>query len=344
MATINEGWYIAEPDGTTIGPLTRSEFSERRLNGGFSADALAWHVDLAEWRPLARIAITAPTRAGAASRDRAAAHVENVAAKAHDRAKPGKAERKAMRAAVQAAQAAQAVAPAARQPKPSSKTSADDGRRLLQGAALARAAARPAGAAATKPVDLAALKGKSTEAAESAARLALGMRRLVARLLDTLTLGMLGAVVLYALAFRAMPGLEWPGTGVLLWLAVFAIVPLATLSLALAGRTPAKALLGLETRTPGGGKPSFAQALQREIDVTWRGMGLGLPPLTLIAVVVAATKLSSSGESSWDQRHRLTTRAAGDAKWQPALIALVAAIYLLSTDVWLQLFTWLLTL
>lgn len=344
MATINEGWYIAEPDGTTIGPLTRSEFSERRLNGGFSAAALAWHVDLAEWRPLARITITAPTRAGAASRERADAHVENVAAKAHDRARPNKAERKAMRNAAQAAQATQSTTTATRPAKQAAKAAVDDGRRLLQGAALARAAARPAGTATAKPAELAALKGKTAEAAEGAARLALGMRRLVARLLDTLTLGMLGAVVLYALAFRAMPGLDWPGTGVLLWLAVFAIVPLATLSLAFAGRTPAKALLGLETRTPAGGNPSFAQALQREIDVTCRGMGLGLPPFTLVAMVVAATKLSSNGEASWDQRHRLTTRAVGNAKWQPALIALIAALYLLSTDVWQQLFTWLLTL
>jgi uncharacterized RDD family membrane protein YckC len=339
MATINEGWYIAEPDGTTIGPLTRGEFSERRLNGGFSAGALAWHVDMAEWRPLARIAITAPTRAGAASRDRAAAHVENVAAKAQDRAKPSKAERKALRAAAQAAQSTAPVRPAA----PAAKAASDDGRRLLQGAALARAAARPAAMPGAKPLDAATLE-KEADAKEGAARLALGMRRLVARLLDTLTLGMLGAVVLYALAMRAAPGIDWPTPGALLWIAVFGIVPLAALSLALAGRTPAKALLGLETRAPDGAKPSLVQAFLREIDVMWRGMGLGIPPFTLVAVVVAATRLSSNGEATWDQRQRLTTRAAGDAKWQPALIALIAAFYLLGTDVWMQLFTWLLTL
>ena len=69
----DHGWYIAEPDGTTFGPFSRSEFAAQRTRAGYSAQALAWHVDFSEWRPLARVAVSAQSRAGEASRERAAA-------------------------------------------------------------------------------------------------------------------------------------------------------------------------------------------------------------------------------------------------------------------------------
>ena len=65
----DHGWYIAEPDGTTFGPFSRSEFAAQRTRAGYSAQALAWHVDFSEWRPLARVAVSAQSRAGEASRE-----------------------------------------------------------------------------------------------------------------------------------------------------------------------------------------------------------------------------------------------------------------------------------
>jgi len=336
MAEPEQGWYIAEPDGTTFGPFSRGEFSLQRARGGFSAEALAWHVDFSEWRPLARIAMSGPTRAGEASRGRAAAHVDNVAAQAQSRSAPSKAERKAARQASAQSGGGGAKAKSA---------STDDGRRLLQGAALARAAARPAASSTSHPAMTPAARPggpalgnpAAVVAPESAARLALAARRLLARALDTLTLGMLGASLAWGFAWREVANFPVPNIALLLWASVFAMVPLAALSLALTGRTPAKALLGLETRTPAGGNPTFISALKREIDVLWRGMGLGIPVLGLITLVVAGTTLTNQGETTWDKRERLTTRSSGDAKWQPAVIALLVAFYLLGTDTWMQL-------
>jgi hypothetical protein len=338
----DQGWYIAEPDGTTFGPFTRGEFSLQRSRGQFSGDALAWHVDFSEWRPLARIAMSGPTRAGEASRERAAAHVDNVAAQAQSRATPNKSERQAARqATAQAAggnSAARAATRAAAKGAPKAKAmDVDDRRRLLQGAALARAAARPA--AAMTPAKSPVLPGKAptaAAAAESSARLALAVRRFLARILDTLTLGMLGACVGYGLAWREWPQLGEPEIALLLWLSVLAIVPLAAIALAAAGRTPGKALLGLETRTPAGATPSFGAALAREVDVAWRGMGLGIPLLGFVTLAVAGATLTNHGETTWDKRARLTTRGDGDARWQPALVAVIVAIYLLTTDIWLD--------
>lgn len=331
----DHGWYIAEPDGTTFGPFSRSEFAAQRARAGYSADALAWHIDFSEWRPLARVAVTAQSRAGEASRERAAARNENVAVQAQTRAAPSKSERKAARKA----QVEQRATPSPA-PRPTQKPTHDDGKRLLQGAALARAAARPPAAPAAKPVDLAALAkagGKAPAAAAGAARFGLALRRFAARILDTFTLGLLGASVAYGLAWREFEALPAPTMALLLWLSVFAMVPLAALCLAIAGRTPGKALFGVATHASGsGGNPSFASALRREADVAWRGMGLGLPPLTLIAVVVAGAKFTNEGETAWDRNNGVAVRGGGG--WvQAGLVALLAAFVLLGSDFWVSL-------
>ena len=111
----------------------------------------------------------------------------------------------------------------------------------------------------------------------------------------------------------------------------------SALCLALAGRTPGKALFGVATHASGsGGNPSFASALRREADVAWRGMGLGLPPLTLIAVVVAGAKFTNEGETAWDRNNGVAVRGGGG--WiQAGLVALLAAFVLLGSDFWVSL-------
>jgi len=56
MSSSEEGWYIAEPDGTTFGPMTRNAMSAAFQRRVHSAQALAWHVDIAEWRLLSAFA------------------------------------------------------------------------------------------------------------------------------------------------------------------------------------------------------------------------------------------------------------------------------------------------
>ena len=52
---MNNDWYVAEPDGSTIGPMTRDAVVHAAMRRQFSNEAVAWHVDVGEWQPLARI-------------------------------------------------------------------------------------------------------------------------------------------------------------------------------------------------------------------------------------------------------------------------------------------------
>src|SRR5687767_9361702 len=61
MSGMREGWFIADADGVAIGPLSRAELVAQHERGLHGVEAMAWHVEIAEWRPLERIAAaTAP--------------------------------------------------------------------------------------------------------------------------------------------------------------------------------------------------------------------------------------------------------------------------------------------
>jgi hypothetical protein len=45
-----------EPTGETTGPMTRAELTAQFRASRHGKDALCWHVDVAEWQPLARVA------------------------------------------------------------------------------------------------------------------------------------------------------------------------------------------------------------------------------------------------------------------------------------------------
>lgn len=70
---------------------------------------------------------------------------------------------------------------------------------------------------------------------------------------------------------------------------------------ALFGTTPGKWMLGVMVRDSIGEKLAFKDALWREWDVLFRGMGLGIPLVSLITGGIAYGTLTSSGETSWDR-------------------------------------------
>jgi hypothetical protein len=60
MSGMRDGWFIADADGLAVGPLSRAELVAQHQRGAHGTEAMAWHVELAEWRPLERIAAATP--------------------------------------------------------------------------------------------------------------------------------------------------------------------------------------------------------------------------------------------------------------------------------------------
>lgn len=317
MSTAKDGWYVAEPDGTTSGPMTRDELTTAQARGAWSAAALAWHVDLAEWRPLTRIGVSGSSTAPPDQR------APNPEREARAQARDAKAAR-----------------------LEDARRADDDGRRLLSHAANA-----PASAAATpkpkpkpKPMPAAtptpATGAPTAVTSEAQGRAAQGGRRFVARLVDTLTVGVLAATVFWGIAQAALIDSgrgyeELPVEALLAWLAVFALVPVETLMLATVGTTPGKALLGLRVVRLDGRKPGLAAAFARTTDLLWRGLGLGLPMITLITSVVGFSTLVNQGRATWDIRNGLRVEATPieGARWQTAVAIVIAALILLTSGV-----------
>ncbi|HET9485576.1 MAG TPA: RDD family protein [Xanthomonadales bacterium] len=324
MSATRDGWYISDADGNTVGPLTRMELVAQHTRGTHGAGALAWHVDLAEWRPLERIAAaTAPEMRAPVTTAEERADARAEARVVRDRAEKSRAE-------------------APRPPRPAKgaktgKGGGDDGRRLLAG----------------KPVDLEALKrmppaqraealkaGVAQGTAETGARASIALRRFVARVLDTLTLGLLGGSLAWAWwgnEFFASLGFPLaPEPWVLLFAAILAWIPIEALALAIFGTTPGKALLGLRVAQQDGKRASLGRAIKRGFQVLFRGLGLGIPVIGIITMIVAFARYTGQGRSSWDSDLGLEVRAEPIEawRWQAALFAGFVAFLVLSSGFW----------
>jgi hypothetical protein len=66
------------------------------------------------------------------------------------------------------------------------------------------------------------------------------------------------------------------------------------------GWTPGKWLLGISVRTAAGGPVTFAAAVRRYADLFWRGLGCGLPIVTLFTAVTAQGRLEANRNTTWD--------------------------------------------
>ncbi|MFK5955906.1 MAG: RDD family protein [Planctomycetota bacterium] len=88
-------------------------------------------------------------------------------------------------------------------------------------------------------------------------------------------------------------------TGVLhLLIALVFIEPLLLCSF---GTTPGKMLLGIHVHYRGEGKMTYSDAFTRTYKVLVRGLGLGIPVLSIFCQVYAMNQLQKYGTTSWDQ-------------------------------------------
>lgn len=314
---MNDAWYVAEPDGTTHGPMSRDEVVRAAVRNEFGAEAMTWHVDMGEWVPLAKILL----RFGRATQD--APSVAQVA----------KAQQREDR------QKQRELPPSQRTDEPG-KAHADERKRRVA------ETLRPLPTPKAPTVDPKA-------AAESAAKLGIAGKRLFARYLDVMSIGLLAAVVLVALIGDAIAWPEQlmhdggvPDTGLLLWLAFVTMLLLEAVLIATFGTTPGKTLLGLRVESRDGTKPSFAQSWSRAFSVFARGCAFGIPVLSQVAMLVAGVQTLNSGNAPWDEAQGLRVRSnpVDGGQWKIIIIAAIVLWIALANGWWLQLFASLLTI
>lgn len=350
MGAARDGWYVADADGEAAGPLPREllgRYAQRR-----DLDALTvWHVDWSEWRPLA--AVLGP--GGAAGGERparaqgsgASTSRESRAARSAGVALPPEvAARSAeLKARLQARLDAQAgtrggaiAGEAVRAAEAALREGMRDG--TLSHADL-RDAARAAG---TGALERAGAEARATAeraqaaakaaAAQSSARLGEVLRRFCARLVDTLTLGMLAATVL--LAALAVDAPDLLAAFALPFLALWLMIPVEAVLLAAAGTTPGKALFGLRVTDAGGRPPGFGKAAWRSFQVLMNGLAFGIPMLNVVVAALAAGTVLKSGRTVWDRRLdlRVETRPLSALQWQFGFVAVFCVWVLLLSGVW----------
>lgn len=83
----------------------------------------------------------------------------------------------------------------------------------------------------------------------------------------------------------------------ILFLWVF-VEPLVLLAF---GTTPGKWLLKTKVLSTNGSSFDYGSLLSRSAKVWWRGLGVGFPIVSLVTLIVAYSRLSSKGITSWDR-------------------------------------------
>jgi len=73
------------------------------------------------------------------------------------------------------------------------------------------------------------------------------------------------------------------------------------LHLTSAGTTPGKWLFRSRVVRSDGGRITYGAALTRGFQVWWRGLGAGVPIVSLVTMITAHERLSRHGVASWDQ-------------------------------------------
>lgn len=153
-------------------------------------------------------------------------------------------------------------------------------------------------------------------------------RRFWARNLDLWIWGMLcGAAVGVVL------GVVWPASldllnhrgatfvlGIVMMLPAMVIVD--SVSMAVTGTTPGKALAGIRVYESNGRKLSLRTAMRRNLRVWWAGMAAGIPLISLFAMLRADGTLAYGQRTSWDEALDLLVIESPQS-WRTPLVAVV---------------------
>ena len=303
---MSDAWYVAEADGTTCGPMSRDEVVRAAGRGEFAADALAWHVDLGEWLPLSRILL----RFGRATQDAPSA------------AQVAKAERRDERSK-------QRELPPSQRSDTATRAGAEQRKQRV---ATATRGSRP------PPLVASAGALKAEAAAASARNLALVGKRLLARYVDVMSLG-LGAAAAWWASTEGAKGpeaLATPQFWILLWMACVAYFVIESALVGVFGTTPGKYLLGLRLRDERGQAPGIPRALRRSFSVLGRGLGFGLPFIAPFAILIAGAQTLNKGSAPWDEGLVIEDESVA-SRWQLIAFIVIALWIAAANGWWLQL-------
>ena len=141
-----------------------------------------------------------------------------------------------------------------------------------------------------------------------------------ARTLDIAISSMVLGLILGALA----PALAKMSKALLGFLILLVWVFIETALLASWGTTPGKWLLSTAVRTARGAKPDGWAALSRSFDVWLRGLGVGIPLISLFTMVKAYNRLKTTGDTLWDANGGFVVRHEPLRAARLVLVVLVA--------------------
>lgn len=152
--------------------------------------------------------------------------------------------------------------------------------------------------------------------------------RWLARLLDVACFGGLMGLVMGAFAPDVLAGANDIALNLML-LALW--VPVETMLISAYSTTPGKALLRIRVTDADGRSLGAGTALERSFQVWMRGMGFGIPLVSLVTMVRAYNRLEKQGSTSWDHDLgvRVTQRPVGAGRWM-FIAVLVAAVFWLA--------------
>ena len=93
------------------------------------------------------------------------------------------------------------------------------------------------------------------------------------------------------------------------------------------GTTPGKWLLNINLVGPNG-KPEFSAALNRSFAVWFKGLGLGIPIVSLFTLTSSYDRLTKEGMTSWDKEGHFTITHGKIGIIQIIVIIAISAIFL----------------
>ena len=125
-----------------------------------------------------------------------------------------------------------------------------------------------------------------------------------ARTVDLVLLGIVAGGVLGEVAPRAIDDKVFGNLFGFVCMAVWVLIE--PLHLVATGTTPGKWLFKSRVITTDGRRLTYEDALMRSFRVWWRGMGAGVPIVSLVTLIVAHGNLSNKGVASWDREGGFT--------------------------------------
>lgn len=165
--------------------------------------------------------------------------------------------------------------------------------------------------------------------------------RYFARMIDVLLLGTVAMAVLGIALLLAtdigeetvLGATEGVGGMLLSNMLVFLLAFLPIACLLAFAQTPGKWLFGIRVRNADGSRMRLWTSLKREAWVVVRGVGLGLPVVTLFTQVSSYTDLKEEGITAWDRKLGCHVQHA-PATWFWWVRATVGGVLVLAVTVW----------